>query len=232
MIAMKLGWVLLEAIFCGCFLYLGSTGALALAILLLVVPLGIIPVNLHLKKHLSVRVTTDVSQRKGEEGTIRIRVDNPTIWPALMIRCDILVQNQLNRELMKQAQVISVLPRNARECHLQAGSAYCGRLRIWVPQMVLYDCFGIFGIRCKAHAVAHMTVQPDTFEPRVVLVPNPSSMEDSEAYSQERTGGDLTETFQIREYVPGDSPRQIHWKLTIKFDRLIVRDPGGQSESA
>ena len=37
---------------------------------------------------------------------------------------------------------------------------------------------------------------------------------------------DLTETYQIREYVPGDSIRQIHWKLSNKFDKLIVRDPG------
>ena len=57
------------------------------------------------------------------------------------------------------------------------------------------------------------------------LIPNPDSQEDSDSYSQERPGADLTETFQIREYVPGDSMRQIHWKLSGKFDRLIVRDP-------
>jgi hypothetical protein len=71
-----------------------------------------------------------------------------------------------------------------------------------------------------------VAVQPDTFEPRVVLVPNPLGSDDSEAYSQERPGADLTETFQIREYTPGDSPKQIHWKLSGKLDRLIVRDPG------
>ena len=40
-----------------------------------------------------------------------------------------------------------------------------------------------------------------------------------------RPGADLTETFQIREYVEGDSMRQIHWKLSGKLYRLIVRDP-------
>ena len=111
-------------------------------------------------------------------------------------------------------------------CSFRIASEYCGRLRVWVPQVVLYDCFGIFGIRCKCDAVTHATVQAETFEPAVVLVPNPSSIDDSESYSQERPGSDLTETFQLREYVPGDSPRQIHWKLTNKFDKLIVRDPG------
>ena len=102
---------------------------------------------------------------------------------------------------------------------------YCGRIRISVEQVKLYDCFGLIGVPCRCSAEAHMTVQPDTFPIRVNLIPNPDSQEDSDSYSQERPGADLTETFQIREYVSGDSMRQIHWKLSGKFDRLIVRDP-------
>ena len=94
-----------------------------------------------------------------------------------------------------------------------------------MEQVKLYDCFGLIGVPCGCSAEAHMTVQPDTFPIRVNLIPNPDSQEDSDTYSQERPGADLTETFQIREYVPGDSMRQIHWKLSGKFDRLIVRDP-------
>lgn len=89
----------------------------------------------------------------------------------------------------------------------------------------MYDAFGLIGIRCKCNEAAYMTVQPDTFEQAVILRENFNSIEESDIYSQERPGSDLTETYQIREYVPGDSPRQIHWKLSNKFDKLIVRDP-------
>ena len=44
-------------------------------------------------------------------------------------------------------------------------------------------------------------------------------------YSNERPGYDLSEMFQIRDYVPGDSQRQIHWKLSHKYGKLIVKDP-------
>lgn len=142
------------------------------------------------------------------------------------MRCDVTVCNQLNRESTQQQLLTWAAPKRAQKCSLRVGSEYCGRLRVWVPQVVLYDCFGIIGIRCKRNGVTHITIQAETFEPAVVLVPNPSSTDDSESYSQERPGADLTETFQLREYVPGDSPRQIHWKLTNKFDKLIVRDPG------
>lgn len=226
MIAMKLTWLVLEVLLLWCFAWFGSGAALALALLLILVPLGTIPISLHLRKKLDISIEAAVSQRKGDEGTITVKLENPTVFAALRVRCDVMVQNQLNRETMKQQILTWAAPKKIQTSSLRVASEYCGRLRVWVPQVVLYDCFGIFGIRCKCNAVTHSTVQAETFEPVVVLVPNPSSTDDSESYSQERPGSDLTETFQLREYVPGDSPRQIHWKLTNKFDKLIVRDPG------
>ena len=226
MIAMKLTWLVLEALLLWCFAWFGSGAAMALFGLLILVPLATIPISLHLRKKLKISIEASVSQRKGDEGTITVKLENPTFLAALRVRCDVMVQNQLNRESQKNQILTWAAPRKVQMCRLRFASEYCGRLRVWVPQVVLYDCFGIFGVRCKCNAVTHSTVQAETFEPVVVLVPNPSSTDDSESYSQERPGSDLTDTFQLREYVPGDSPRQIHWKLTNKFDKLIVRDPG------
>ena len=39
-----------------------------------------------------------------------------------------------------------------------------------------------------------------------------------------KKGSDYSETFQLREYVPGDSIKQIHWKLSEKLDKLVVRE--------
>jgi hypothetical protein len=105
-------------------------------------------------------------------------------------------------------------------------SSYCGRLRLSVENARLYDCFGQIGIPLNPRETCHITVQPDGFETRISLDDHTGSGTDTEQYSQYRSGSDLTETFQLREYVPGDSPRQIHWKLSGKLDRLIVRDPG------
>lgn len=225
MIAMKLSWLLMELLLTAFFLYFGSSGALALALVLIVVPLAGIPVNLYLRKHLQVRIAAPVSRRKGEDGEITLLLENPTVFPVFRICCRVKAENQLNRQTQTQRTMTWVLPKKKQSASLHLGSDYCGRIRISLQQAVLYDCFGLIGIRCTGEAMAHMTVQPDIFEMEASLVPVPQSTEDSEVYSQDRPGADLTETFQIREYVPGDSPRQIHWKLSSKFDRLIVRDP-------
>lgn len=226
MIFMKLSWLVLEGLLIWFFLDCGSGIALALSVLMVLIPLISLPVNLYLKKQLKITIEAAVSQRKGDEGTITVMVWNPTPFPALRIRYDVVVRNQLNREKHSQKIMTYALSKKKQKNTLRVGSEYCGRIRIAVPKVTLYDCFGLIGIRYNCESVTHMTVQPDTFETAVILVPNPSSTDDSELYSQDRPGMDLTETYQIREYVPGDSIRQIHWKLSNKFDKLIVRDPG------
>lgn len=225
MIAMKLGWAVLEGICVWLILYYGSSGALALGAMLLILPLGSLPVHLRLRKRLRVRVEAPAVARKGDEGSVTVWLENPTLLPTLRIRCRVIVRNQLNGESCTQHVMTWAFPKGQRRASLRLGSEYCGRIRISVEQVKLYDCFGLIGVPCGCTGEAHMTVQPDTFPIRVNLIPNPDSQEDSDSYSQERPGADLTETFQIREYVPGDSIRQIHWKLSGKFDRLIVRDP-------
>lgn len=226
MIAMKLCWLVLEALLVWCFAYFGSVEALALAALLILMPVCTIPVSIFLRKKLVVRIAAASSQRKRENGIVTVKIENPTILPVLRLGCEVRTQNQLNLQSQKLRLFTWILPKSTQCCQVHIGSEYCGRLRVWVSRVVLYDCFGLVGIRCKCDAVTHVAVQPDTFEPSVVMLPTNSGSDDSEVYSQERPGADLTEIFQIRDYVPGDSLRQIHWKLSGKLDKLIVRDPG------
>ena len=104
-------------------------------------------------------------------------------------------------------------------------SPWCGRIRLAVESARLYDCFGLIGVKTQPDAHSACVVQPDTFLQTLVLSPAAAHIDDTEDYSNERPGYDLSEMFQIRDYVPGDSQRQIHWKLSHKYDKLIVKDP-------
>ncbi len=56
---------------------------------------------------------------------------------------------------------------------------------------------------------------------------NPAEINgDGERYSQTKIGHDVNEIFSMREYTQGDEIRKIHWKLSAKQDKLIVRDFG------
>ena len=108
---------------------------------------------------------------------------------------------------------------------LAVTSAHCGTLRIQAKACV-EDLFGLWRspeLPCPEEFVA---VRPSLFLPRVELTENTTVISDSERYSRTKPGNDPSESFAVREYLPGDPIRQIHWKLSQKTDTLMLRELG------
>ena len=103
-------------------------------------------------------------------------------------------------------------------------SRYCGSLLLTIRKLYLYDVFGVFRIPVPADARRRVTVMPDTFAVHVETAPSISWQDDCQEYAQDRKGPDPSEVYQIREYVPGDPLQQIHWKLSGKWGRLMLRE--------
>ena len=220
MIVRKLFWLATEISLAALWVCFGSVAALALALAMLLIPLVSIPINLHLRRKIRLKLTAQPNLRKEQEAQIMLKLTNPTVLP-VNLSCCLAVTNLLNGMLLREKVHVT-----GNQVTRSVKSRYCGRLRITVEKAKLYDCFGLVGIPLNCPEKCHITVQPDGFETRISLADELGGIAESEQYSQYRSGSDMTETFQLREYVPGDSPRQIHWKLSGKLDRLIVRDPG------
>ena len=163
--------------------------------------------------------------RKGESGTAELTVQNPTWLPVCQIACRVQLENQLNGETQIVNVSGGIWPKGRRTMKLSLQSPWCGRIRLTVESARLYDCFGLIGVKMQPDAHGACVVQPDTFLQTLMLSPAAAHIDDTEDYSNERPGYDLSEMFQIRDYVPGDSQRQIHWKLSHKYGKLIVKDP-------
>lgn len=103
---------------------------------------------------------------------------------------------------------------------------HTGRLEISLENPQLVEPCGIFTRRLGVHIQETCTVPPVPFPVVVTLAESALMMTDCTRYSTARAGSDPSEIFQIREYIPGDPIRQIHWKLSEKTDRLMVREFG------
>ena len=220
MLARKISWLAAEISLAALWVRFGNGAALALALALVLVPLVSIPMNLYLRKRLRLKLSAEGNLRKGQDAEVLLKLENPTLLP-VRLSCVLTAENLLNGMLLREKLHFS-----GGQITRSIQSQYCGRLRVAAEKAKLYDCFGLIGIPLNCREACHITVQPDGFETNISLADSLGNLAESEQYSQYRPGSDLTETFQLREYVPGDSPRQIHWKLSGKLDRLVVRDPG------
>lgn len=108
---------------------------------------------------------------------------------------------------------------------LQNGSpcpaAHCGSLNCKPHRGWVYDYLGLFRVPLRA---------PQAF--RVLVRPEPLPLQEEIDLSnilvnawRPKVGGGFAENHELRLYRPGDSLQQIHWKLTAKTGKLILREP-------
>lgn len=226
MIVLEKGiWLILTALMAAALLLSGSILSLALLLALLAVPAVSALCSLLARRQLKLSLSGPVNCAKGQRAAVSVTVENGSALPLPAIGLWLEVKNLLTGETQTVLRRTAALPRGCGCAQVELSSRFCGRVQVRVQRVRLYDCFWLIPVRCGASAAAAFTVQPDTFPLEVTILADAGCPEDSEVYSQEKPGADLTETFQVRDYREGDSIRQIHWKLTTKLDRLISRDP-------
>ena len=103
---------------------------------------------------------------------------------------------------------------------------HCGLLTVAAENAEIRDLFGLCRFPVSSGAPQTVPVWPTVFPAQVTLdCTAPQTREDSRL-SAVRRGGDFTETQAIRPYHPGDPVRQIHWKLSAKMGKTMLREAG------
>lgn len=107
---------------------------------------------------------------------------------------------------------------------LDAGDTFpadhCGLLQCRTKGMFLSDCLGLFRLRLLPGKIWKIPVRP-------IPVEMPLSEEVSLRLAQSwqpKHGGGFSERYDLRQYRPGDSLNQIHWKLSAKTGKYIIRE--------
>ncbi|MCR5527744.1 MAG: DUF58 domain-containing protein [Saccharofermentans sp.] len=99
-------------------------------------------------------------------------------------------------------------------------TSHCGAFSYKISDIKIYDMFGFFHVTRKAESIREFIVKP---------VPSlPGFMPDSNgirARSLRKSNSPGSEIYDIRDYDPGDSVKNIHWKMSAKKDKLIVKEP-------
>lgn len=97
---------------------------------------------------------------------------------------------------------------------------HCGKWVLHFRELRIYDYFGLFFHRIPMEDVGCLVW------PQARPIPDMPELEQYLIHSWvPKAGGGFSENHELRDYRPGDSMNQVHWKLTAKTGRLIVREP-------
>ena len=168
------------------------------------------------RRKLRAELSCPASAEKGRPAAVRLTLRRPRALPVGRVRFPLAAENTVTGET-----ACMTLP----EGESAVSGRLCGCLTLRITGVTVWDAFSLLPVPAPCRARGQLCVMPDTF---------PLDMEDFQAlrprregsvYDPGRRGTDRTETFQVRDYAPGDSLRQVHWKLSGKTGRLVVRDP-------
>lgn len=208
------------------FLLSGTPAALMAATTLVLWALCGLGAVFLVRRKVSVLLCAPATGVKGEICPLSVQVHSSAALPLPCVRIRLRLDNLLTGQTDTLPLALAVPARGTGTCHVTLNTALCGVCRLTVEKARIYDPLGLVGLSLPAAEPVEFPVEPDLLELRLNLPMRTGVSDNSDSYSQERPGYDFADTFQLREYAPGDSPRQIHWKLSTKLDRLVVRDPG------
>jgi uncharacterized protein (DUF58 family) len=174
-----------------------------------------------------IAVESGITAGKMLDMTITITQPHRRIASSIVI-CDIKRHNVMFRA--ERVERIRINLKNGVTKHTERVKFnLCGEVSIGCVNLRCCDLFGIGAVSVNAVCSGRITVNPSEIPLNVVRSRNNAGAVDGSVHSQNRTGRDMSEIYDLREYVPGDDMRMIHWKLSEKVNTPIMKEPSSPS---
>jgi uncharacterized protein (DUF58 family) len=171
--------------------------------------------------------TGAVTAAKGDLLSIEVSVTNPS-WLPVRTRVELLIHNELTGDAERELLVL-MTGRRGGSVTQALSFARAGRVRLSIERTGVYDLLGLVCLKTKRanRMSAGILVLPDIVE-TAGIGSDGGALHDIEndGLMQVVKGDDPSELYDIREYRPGDRVTRIHWKLSDKSGRLMVKELG------
>lgn len=199
--------------------YLGWFGPYFLAAVIVLPPFASL---LSLPAMLVLRAETGcpITIVRGSEAHLRIDYRLPRWLPP----CRVILRAEIENRYTGERYSYQEESRDPAEepMLLRLPAELCGQLRCRVTRIECRDLAGLFFIRRKLPEERICTVLPCAVAPDAS--PDLDSVLETSPVLRPKYGGGFSEDHELREYRPGDTANTIHWKLSSKTDKLIVRE--------
>ena len=173
-----------------------------------------------------IRVTLEIPSgaQVGKELPLRFRVEGAEKLLATgAVLVEVQIRNSMFRKIEKKRFLIPM--EDGKEYYeVMWPVRECGELRFHCESICVRDLLKLFVFPAKAFPELCTVCYPVRMEVQTENAGNIVGTSRDEGFIQNRKGSDPSEMFDIREYVPGDDVRAIHWKLSSKTDELILRE--------
>ena len=187
--------------------------------------LPLVSLGLMLFSRRGLAITLDVPQSAEKKNAVfTYYFENQSVFPVARVAFWVQLENQMTGSKMLKKVNATVGGKKTVDARLSIEGSKVGTVIISTKKIRVYDAFGLFALRKRELPDQATVVYPDLREAAVYMEKPIETTGDGTRYSPNRPGLDVSEIFALREYVPGDEVRKIHWKLSSKIEKTMIRD--------
>ena len=215
------------------FLYMFYQSRMILVILAVLTLMPFISVTcaIFMRSFVSIRITGNSGNTAvGEKNLWRIELRNESIFTSLNCEVKGKIENTFMGIEMPLTVDMPLSAKGTEHFDIDLESDYCGRLRVSIESFSYSDLCGFISVTESIYSDSTAFVMPhykavdrddmETFRPGV-----------TESVNTSGKGNDFSEMTDMREYIPGDRLKDIHWKLSAKKQKLMVKEYTAVSQS-
>lgn len=166
---------------------------------------------------------THKTVRPQEPVCVIVSITNRSFFCALHSTWKLFTGNSFFQTGDVQKLLLSIPPRGTKRFPMTVSVTDLGRITFSCKEYVLADLLGIFRICVGCSIEECFFVLPEYSEAPQFSLPEAYAGA-AELTESTRKGNDHSEVSDIRAYVPGDRPRDIHWKLSARGQELMVKE--------
>lgn len=165
--------------------------------------------------------------KKGNDIEIKLEAHNHSGIPITHLEICYTYSNEISNRRKKEKVVFSVDKNSSSYTVLRLKSEHCGNIKIMIYRIKCYDILSIGYVFKKCADWLIISVMPDLHPMAGDVISKTADLEmdeESNHYLEYKPGNDPSEIFGVRDYKEGDRPNQIHWKLSRKNQKLIMKE--------
>lgn len=211
-----LGLLLLE-------LFVNNVFTLMLLLAGIFLPVVSIVFSVVSRNGLTAELMVPAGLSRGDTAELKAVFHNQSVFPVASASAELTVQNTLTGTTLTKPVRCPVSGRGSDEVQVFVEQVETGQIYITLDRLETRDLFGLVAFPADRALKRVVLVEPDHIPTEVYVSDVRETEGDSDRYSTLEPGRDVSETFDVRPYVPGDEVRAIHWKLSAKSEDFMVR---------
>ncbi len=206
-------------------LYIFDNETVTLALLAALIVMPAVSVGLLALSGKNLKISMQRDTQSDENPVIRVTIENPDFVPLSAVEAEVACTNLRTGETDSFIIRNTPRPKSTQETYFELMPKHAGRYEVSVASAVLSDPLQLASRRIICSDREYITVLPEIEEMHVTYASDAAMLEGDRS-ADSRRGNDPGEVRSIREYVPGDPVRNIHWKLSEKTGKMLVKELG------